>query len=77
MRQPRVQNKYNLKFSDIGKMIVIDREALTKKPFWRNNVINAWCLSETTEKSNADSYYCTYNEYWIGFYDMDAPLGKS
>ena len=72
MRKPRVENKYNLKPKDIQKAIVLDFERLHSTPFWRNNVVNAWCLSETTIKNRKDDEYCCYNEYWIGFYDSDA-----
>lgn len=57
-----IPNKYNLKISDIPNLIV-DRTRITSKPFWRNNVINAWCL---TGKAGG-------NNYWIGIYDEDAP----
>lgn len=46
MINPRVKNKYNIKPKDIEKMIVLDKDRLRKKPFWRNNVISAWCLSD-------------------------------
>ena len=51
MRKPRVENKYNLKPKDIQKAVVLDFERLHTTPFWRNNVVNAWCLSETTIKT--------------------------
>ena len=72
MRKPRVENKYNLKPKDIQKAVVLDFERLHTTPFWRNNVVNAWCLSETTIKNRKDDEYGCYNEYWIGFYDADA-----
>lgn len=68
-RKPRIENKYNLKPSDIRKMSVIDRDRLQEKPFWRNDVIHAWCLSD----SAGNGYFDAMNEYWIGFYDEDAP----
>lgn len=69
MRKPKVPNKYNLKPSDIRKMVVVDRERLQKKPFWRNDVIHAWCLTGGAGKGLYDSM----NDYWIGFYDENAP----
>ena len=69
IRKPRIENKYNLKTSDIRKMIVIDRERLQEKPFWRNNVIHAWCLTGGA----GEGLYESMNDYWIGFYDEDAP----
>ena len=72
MREPRVENKYNLKPKDIQKAVIIDYDKLHKSPFWRNDVVQAWCLSETTIKNRKDDEYGCYNEYWIGFYDKDA-----
>ena len=72
MRNPKVENKYNLKPKDIEKAIILDRDRLQKEPFWRNNVVGAWCLSETTIKNKKDDEFGTYNEYWIGFYDENA-----
>lgn len=72
MRKPKVDNKYNLKPKDIEKAVILKPERLKYAPFWRNDVIQAWCLSETTCKCKADYEFCTFNEYWIGFYDNDA-----
>lgn len=69
MRKPRVENKYNLKPKDIQKATIIDYDKLTQKPFWRNNVINAWCLSGGSGKGFYGGYI---DSYWIGFYDNDA-----
>jgi len=69
MRSPKVMNKYNLNPKDIEKAIVINSDRLSSKPFWRNENINAWCLSENTAKTSGDYEFLTYNEYWIGFYD--------
>lgn len=68
-RKPRIKNKYHLKPSDIRKMVVIDRDRLRKNPFWRNNVIHAWCLTGGA----GEGLYDSMNDYWIGFYDEDAP----
>ena len=72
MRKPKVENKYSLKPKDIQKAIILDYDKLHKSPFWRNDVVQAWCLSETTIKNRKDDEYGCYNEYWIGFYDKDA-----
>ena len=72
MRKPKVENKYNLKPKDIQKAVILDYDKLHKSPFWRNDVVQAWCLSETTIKNRKDDEYGCYNEYWIGFYDKDA-----
>ena len=69
MRKPRVENKYNLKPKDIQKATILDYGRLKQPPFWRNNIINAWCLSDGSGKG----YYGDWiDSYWIGFYDEDA-----
>lgn len=72
MRNPEVQNKYNLTRAMIPKLIV-DRSKITQAPFWRNDVVHAWCLSGTTAKNSKDIEFGTENEYWLGVYDEDAP----
>ena len=72
MRKPKVENKYNLKPKDIQKAVILDYDKLHKSTFLRNDVVQAWCLSETTIKNREDDEYGCYNEYWIGFYDKDA-----
>lgn len=71
MRKPKVKNKYNLTMADIKKLEIGDRSKIEKPLFWRNDVISAWCVSETTVKSKNDNIYGTYNSYWIGIYDED------
>lgn len=72
MNVPQVRNKYGLRPKDIQRAEIIDHERIKQPPFWRNNVIKAWCLSEDTIRCNADRISGTHNEYWIGFYDNDA-----
>ena len=72
MREPQVKNKYNLKPKDIEKAIVLDYNRIHHPPFWRNDSVQAWCLSGDTCKGLDDSECCAYNSYWIGFYDKDA-----
>jgi hypothetical protein len=72
MRKPTVENKYNLKPKDIQKAVVLDYEKLHKEPFWRNDVIQAWCLSDCVRPNPKDHYGTFDLEYWIGFYDNDA-----
>lgn len=69
MRKPKVKNKYNLKPKDIQKATILDHERLRHQPFWRNDVIGAWCLSEGAGSRYQGSWT---NSYWIGFYDDDA-----
>ena len=59
-------NKYNLKPTDIKKAIVISPERLKAKPFWRNDVVKAWCLSEGAGRGFGGSWI---DSYWIGFKD--------
>ena len=61
MRKPKIENKYNIRPEDLNRAEVIDRDRITRAPFWRNDLIKAWCLSE----------------YWICFYDVDAPTAKA
>ena len=68
MRNPRVENKYNLKPADIKKLIVKDQTKIQEPLFWRNNVINAWCISRNIG-TDADRRFCCDNEVWIGIYD--------
>lgn len=68
MRQPKVENKYNLKPRDIPNLIILDRSKIKSPLFWRNNVINAWCISGSIG-TDADRRYGNDNEYWIGIYD--------
>ena len=75
MRKPKIENKYNIRPEDLNKAEVIDRDRITKTPFWRNDLIKAWCLSGTTAKNASDN--CIAGEYWICFYDVDAPTAKA
>lgn len=68
MRKPIVENKYNLKPGDIKNLIVNDRSKIKEPLFWRNNVINAWCIFKTIG-SDADWKYGNENSVWIGIYD--------
>jgi hypothetical protein len=69
MRKPLIENKYNIKPKDIQKATIVDRARLTHHPFWRNDVIGAWCLSGGAGSCIDDTWS---NSYWIGFYDSDA-----
>ena len=71
MRKPKVKNKYNLTPAKINKLIV-NRELVGEPIFWRNNVINAWCISVNTAKNSKDMEFGTYSEFWLGVYDEDA-----
>jgi hypothetical protein len=71
MRIPKIKNKY-IKPKDIQNAIVLDKNKIMQPPFWRNDVIGAWCLLDNTCKTQYDRLFCTYNEYWIGFYDDNA-----
>ena len=75
MRKPKLENKYNIRPEDLNKAEVIDRDRITRAPFWRNDLIKAWCLSGTTAKNASDN--CIAGEYWICFYDIDAPTAKA
>lgn len=72
MRKPKIKNKYNLKFKDIKKLKIKDRSKIKSPLFWRNNVVKAWCISETTIQTKEDELYSSYNDYWIGIFDEDS-----
>lgn len=65
------KNRYNLKPLDIEKAVVLDRGRLEKKPFWRNDIIQAWVLSRTVGTAK-DVKFGTDEGYEIIFYDKDA-----
>jgi len=44
MRQPTVENKYDLTMAKIRKLKITDRSQIGKPLFWRNDVIGAWCI---------------------------------
>lgn len=71
MRQPTVENKYNLTPSSITKLQV-NRGKVNETSFWRNNVVHAWCVSGNTAKNAKDLEFGTYNSFWLGVYDEDA-----
>lgn len=72
MREPKVENKYDLTLSQIKKFRVADRSKIKEKPFWRNEQICAWYLSGHAS-TRKDEEFGTDDEYWMGFYDEDAP----
>ena len=71
MRKPRVKNKYNLTPKKIDTLLV-NRDLVKEPVFWRNNVIDAWCISVNTIKNSLDEEFSTYNEFWLGVYDENA-----
>lgn len=68
MRKPKIENRYNLKPADIKNLIVKDQSKIKEPLFWRNNVINAWCINRSIG-TDADRRFCCDNEVWIGIYD--------
>lgn len=71
MRKPKVKNKYNLTPKKIDALLV-NRDLVKEPVFWRNNVIDAWCISANTIKNSRDEEFSTYNEFWLGVYDENA-----
>jgi hypothetical protein len=67
----RYPNKYNLTTSGIKKLKIFDWEKL-KEHTWYNNAKNDtgkwWCH---LEGCNLDGKYDDYNEFWIGFNEVD------
>lgn len=68
IRKPRIENKYNLKPKDIENAVILDYNRLHQSPFWRNDVVQAWCLTGGSGKGFYDDWL---DAYWIGFYDND------
>lgn len=71
MRQPTVENKYDLTMAKIRKLKVVDRTKVCKPLFWRNDAISAWCIVGAAG-SEMDIRFGTDNEFWIGIYDDNA-----
>ena len=71
MRKPMVENKYNLTISKLKKYKVADRKLVCEPLFWRNNIIQAWCITDSAG-TKADRHFGTDNGFWIGIYDEDA-----
>lgn len=69
MRRPRIQNKYNIKPKDLEKAVILNYDRVFQPPFWRNDAVQAWCLSDGSGKG---FYGGWMDSYWIGFYDKDA-----
>lgn len=69
MREPRVKNRYNLTVDCIKSLKVIDYSKIGEPLFWRNNSINAWCMSGNTMRSHEDSRFGSYSSYWIAIKD--------
>lgn len=69
MRKPKVRNKFKLTIEKIKKLKITDRSQVHDPLFWRNDVIHAWCISESV----GNEAMCDENEYWIGIYDENAP----
>lgn len=69
MRKPNVPNKYNLTRNDLRHLAIIDRSQICEPLFWRNNVIDAWCISGGSGKGLYSEWI---NSFWIGVYDKSA-----
>lgn len=72
MRKPIVKNKYNLTMKDCRNLVAKDRSKICEPLFWRNNVVDAWCISGSTAKNSKEGEYGCYNDFWLGVYDEDA-----
>lgn len=59
IQNPRVPNKYKLTIEKVKNLKVGNTSKIGEPLFWRNNIVNAWCISGGTR---CDSF-------WIGFYD--------
>lgn len=70
MRKPNVKNKYHLNIRMIKQLRVGDRSKLSSPLFWRNNVIDAWCISKVVDPENEQ--WGDETSFWIGIYDENA-----
>ena len=59
MRQPNVENKYNLSRADLTRLKVHSREHSCSALFYRNEAIKAWVIAKTIRS----------NSYMIILYD--------
>lgn len=75
-RAPKVKNVYNLTISKIKKLKVGNRSGICEPIFWRNDVIQAWCISAVFGGKEALAA-CDEDSYWLGIYDEDAKAYKS
>ena len=66
-------NKYGLTPKTIQNLIP-NKDKIQEKPFWRNDAVSAWCLSGNTIHHAEDIVYSTYDEYWLGVYDIDGEI---
>ena len=64
---PKVENRYNLTYSDVQKLKVRNRELIQEPLFYWNNQISAWCISEVSDTKWRE------DTFWIGIYTKDAP----
>lgn len=71
MRKPQVDNKYNLTMAKIRRLKIADRSKVCEPLFWRNDVIEAWCICGSSG-NDMDRRFATNNEFWIGIYDDNA-----
>lgn len=67
IKNPRVPNKYELTIEKIKSLKVGDITKFKEPTFWRNNIVNAWCISYGTEKDSGNML--SPDSFWIGFYD--------
>ena len=70
MRQPKVENKYNLTPYSITQL-KINRNKVNENYFWRSKSAKSWYLSGNTAKNPTDYHYRFFNEYWLEIYDED------
>lgn len=62
------KNKYDLKFSDLAKLKVLNKKEF-KKYSWRNKLIKAWCITLNIVANPKDSYGTYDDDFFFGVYD--------
>jgi len=76
IRKPKVENKYNLKPSDINKLIVLDRTELDEA-FFRNDNREAFYMIKDVGESFIDFLFGRETRVSIIIYDENAKENKN
>ena len=64
--EPKVENRYNLTYSDVQKLKIGNQELIKEPLFPWNEQISAWCTSGISDISWRD------DTFWIRIYSEDS-----
>lgn len=62
------ENRYNLKFSDLNKLKILNKKEFSKHS-WRNEQIKAWCITRDIVANPKDPYGTYDDSFFFGVYD--------